>query len=192
MGPQKESFAARVLRAVAEIGGEVATQAIFHYLGLQTRAAEKKALNALSDLFKAGRVVRVRPATYSLPVAKCLDQKVSKQARMWAVLRFRKRVTVADLQELAEVSLDYAEDWLRTLVKREVVKRIDQPGNRPSIWQLINDTVKMPDLTDNADRLRAIRGKRKLALLALAKAAVAIEEAKQALIAINEGEETHA
>ena len=136
------------------------------------------------------RLVRVRTATYTLPVAKG-GGKVSKQARMWAILRFRKRVTVADLQELAEVSLDYAEDWLRTLVKREVVKRIDQPNNRPSVWQLINDTVKMPDLTDNSERLRTLRAKRKWALHTLDQATVAIEEAKQALIAINEGEETH-
>lgn len=188
MGKQAESLSARVLAAVNQIGGEVTTTAIFHHLGLQTRVAEKKALTALSDLFRAGRVLRVRAAVYTIPVGNCLT--VPLQERMWRVLRMRRAVTVADLQELAGAAKDYAEDWLRMLHKREVVRRDDQPNNRPSVWTLINDTVEMPIDEAKADRLREMRAKRKLALHSLDQAATAIEEAKQALIAINEGE-TH-
>lgn len=188
MGQQSESFAAQVLRAVAEIGGEVTTTALFDHLCLQTREAEKKALNALSDLYKSGRVKRVRPATYTLPLLTSLTAPI--QERMWRVLRMRRSVTVADLQELAGAARDYAVDWLRMLHKREVVRRDDQPGNLPSIWTLVIDTVQMPALTDNAERLRILRAKRKLALHKLEQAAVAINEARQALTAINEGE-TH-
>lgn len=186
MGKQTESFAAQVLAAVNKIGGEVTTTAIFHHLGLQTRAAEKKALNTLSDLFKAGRVVRVRPAVYAIPVGNCLTVPI--QERMWRVLRMRRSVTVADLQELAGASMDYAEDWLRMLHKREVVRRDDQPGNRPSLWTLVNDTVTMPDLDDNAAKLRDLRAKK--VLQALDQAATAINEARQVIMTINEGE-TH-
>lgn len=187
MGKQAESLAAKVLRSVSEIGGEVSTSTIFDHLGLQTRVAEKKALNALSDLFKAGRLVRVKPATYTLPAATC-KEVVPIQERMWRLLRMRRVVSVVDLQELAGASDNYAKEWLRTLTAREVVKRIDQPGNRPSLWQLINDTVTMPADDTNAAKLRELRAKRTWALHTLNQAAVAIEEAKQALIAINEGE----
>lgn len=183
MGAQKESLAGRAYQAVVEIGGEVTTTAIFHYMGLQTRVAEKTALNALSDMTRAGRLVRVKNATYSLPPKTGLEP-VSKQERMWAVLRMRKRVTVADLQELAEVSDEYAKEWLRVLAKREVVKRIDHPsGNKPSVWQLINDTVTMPDLTDNAEQLRALRAKRLACRQQLAGASLTVDQASRDLSA---------
>lgn len=186
MGAQNESFAAKVLAAVNQIGGEVSTTQIFDRLRLQTRASEKKALNALSDLYKSGRVARIRPAVYTIPVGTCLTAPL--QERMWRVLRMRRRVTVADLQELAGASREYAEDWLRRLNKRELVKRIDHPsGNQPSTWQLVNDTVEMPELTDNAERLRALRKRKKdEAMVHLATAVKILGQAFEALKEVKE------
>lgn len=190
IGKQSESFAAQVLRAVAEIGGEVTTTAISHHLDLRTRAAEKKALNALSDLFKAGRVVRIRPATYTLPTATG-KEPVPIQERMWRVLRMRRVVTVADLQELADASEEYCWEWLRMLIAREVVRKISHGPNKPCSWQLINDTVEMPVDDTNAARLREMRAKQRTAVVeALDRASTAISEARQAIMKINE-EEPH-
>jgi len=43
---------------------------------------------------------------------------------MWPLLKIRKTMTYDDLQELAEVSRYYAQEWMATLIKRGVVKKI--------------------------------------------------------------------
>jgi hypothetical protein len=178
MGEQAISLAARVFNAVKELGGEVTTTAIFDRLCLQTRAAEKTALNALSDMTRTGRVLRVRQGVYTIPAMQGVG--ISKQERMWRVIRARRRVTVADLQELADVTGNYAKEYLLMLSKHSVMLRQPQPKNRPHVWVLINDPVIMPENKDKAARLRASRLTAKSAALqALDQAGAAINLARQ-------------
>jgi len=78
-------------------------------------------------------------------------------------LRMRKRVTVDDMVEMAEVGASYAEEWLRMLARREVVRREDRPG-RQSLWILIQDSLEMPEDEEKAAKLRDLRAKKKAEL----------------------------
>jgi len=58
---------------------------------------------------------------------------------MWRLMQNRKVVTYDDLQELAGVSRSYAQEWMATLVKREVVRKLSNGR-----FQLIGDIVSEP------------------------------------------------
>jgi DeoR/GlpR family transcriptional regulator of sugar metabolism len=181
MGAQSKSMAARVLAAVKEIGGEIRAADLFDLLVLQTGAQEKTARNALSDMANDGRLVRVRPGVFRLPET-ARPKPVSKQERMWRVIRARRRVTLADLQELAGVTKEYAKEYLLMLTKRAVMVRQPQPQNRPHVWVLVNDPVEMPENTEKAARYRAKRKAAKEKIVqALDQADTAIKQARKAV-----------
>ena len=95
---------------------------------------------------------------------------------MWSILRSRGTVTVADLQELTEASAEYAKEYLRMLVKREIVRALPQPGNKPSKYQFIKHEMVLPPTDDKkADRLQAQRAKKRKAAIA------ALDESMQGL-----------
>jgi hypothetical protein len=75
---------------------------------------------------------------------------------------------------MAGASRKYAMEWLRMLVKREVVVKHQLTGGK-AFWQLVNDQLEPPANTDKAASLRALRRKRKTNALKM------IEEAKRAL-----------
>ncbi len=68
--------------------------------------------------------------------------KVNIKTRMWKILTARGAVTYDDLQELTGASRVYAQEWMATLVKRGVVKKLsdgryrivdmDGNGRKPS------------------------------------------------------------
>ena len=159
-----KSFARDVLSALTKLalanGGEAAATDISHFLFIQTRKGHKRMLNTLSDLVKSGRARRVRQGVYA-PVLN--TGKPDKREVMWRLLRMRKSVTIGDLQELANVSHDYAKEWLEMLTRREIVTRIaPQNTNKQHSWRLIKtDLVEMPIDTEKAERLRALRKKKK-------------------------------
>ncbi len=159
----QQSFAKDVLetltREARERDGEVSTDELSRALFLQTRVDHRRMLNALSDLVKSGRASRVRQGVYT---AGAQGREPDKREVMWRTLRMRKSVTVADLQEFAGVAASYAEEWLKMLARRKVVRRVDQPGGGGCSWRLIKgDLTEMPVDTDKAKRLRALRRKRK-------------------------------
>ena len=115
----------------------------------------------LKDFRKTGEVERVGEGIYLYKGRN--SQPVEIQRRMWRILRVRKKVTVADLQELADASAEYAREWLRNLMRNGVVKRKQLPDNT-CIYRLVKDPVEMPRNVKKADKLRLIRKKKKEAL----------------------------
>ncbi len=178
----QQSFAKTVndtLQAAARSGGgEADANKLSCLLHLQTRQEHKRLLNTLSDLSRRGKIVRVRQGVYApAPAAGEPD----KREIMWRLLKMRRRVTVDDLMEMAAVSRAYANEWLRLLVKREVVSCIQEPG-QPGRWVLINDCAEMPQDSDKAERLRNIRLKKKKALARIDSIRTLLAELKQLLL----------
>jgi len=167
--PQSMSFANKIRTAVKEVlasGREASTINISLQAKVMTGKDQKRMLNALCDMTNAGELARVRPGVYALAAPRGPE---NKNKVMWRLLRMRRRVTVDDLVEMAEVKELYAEEWLRTLARRGVVRKDGKA------FHLLLDTVEPPELTDNADKIRALREKKKQA------AAIAMEAATKAL-----------
>ena len=104
---------------------------------------------------------------------------------MWRLLKMRRRVTVDDLVEMAGVSRDYAREWLLILVRREVARKIQEPG-KAGLWVLINDTAEMPLDENKAARLRGIRLKKKQVISKLDAIDTALGDIRQILKTMEE------
>lgn len=63
-------------------------------------------------------------------------EKTRLKTIMWRLLRARKVVSYDELQELAGASRSYAQEWMATLVKREVVRKLSKGR-----YQLINEAA---------------------------------------------------
>jgi len=179
----QQSFAKTVLVAVqwlTQPGGEVAVDKLSILLRLKTAVEHKRLLNTLCDLARSGKIVRVRQGVYGpAPVAGQPD----KREVMWRLLKMRRHLKVEDLVEMAAVSQAYANEWLRLLVKRGVVRCIQEPEpGQPGRWMLINDNAEMPQDEDKAARLRNLRLKKKKAIARLDSALTALGEVRQLLI----------
>ncbi len=157
------SFAQKVLDTLVVLAqdgsGEVTVTDLSDALMLQTTLEHKRMLNTLSDLKLSGRVARVRQGVYS-PA----DRKRPAEIRavMWRILRMRRSVTLEDLMEMAGASREYAAEWLYMLERRGVVRKHYQGGgNKPRLWQLLKDSVEMPEDTEKAEALKLLRRKKK-------------------------------
>lgn len=157
-----QSYAKTVLEMLTRIVNDVdiaTVTDVSHNLGIQTAKDHKRMLNALSDLCKAGKVRRVSQGVYT--VAERASKQPQVREVMWRFIRMNRRATVEDLMEVAGASVEYAREWLRTLVKRRVVRKISHGPNKPCTWQLVNDTVEMPQDEEKASKLRELRRKKK-------------------------------
>lgn len=176
----KDSFTTQVLAKVLELAatnrGEITTDAMSTAMECKTRQEHQRMLKTLRDLHQQGRIVRLSQGVYGPTQG---FKQPDKRNVMWRVLRTRRRVTVEDLVVMAEVSPQYAKEWLATLVKREVVRKHQQPG-LIGTWQLINDTIDMPEDDAKATKLREMRRKRKEAV------AVVLDDALKNLQTIGE------
>lgn len=94
---------------------------------------------------------------------------------MWRVIRARRLVTLADLQEMAGVSLDYAREFVRRLVRLGVLLKAGAG------WRLIHDPVEVPRDGDKAEYLRRWREQKKQARAAIEEAEAALARARAAL-----------
>jgi len=173
----KGSFADKVRKVMEQLGGGdtlVTTDAIYDALGVALPESKRRVRTAIKDLKKSGEIESVDRGVYRW-LGKTAPAPEIREA-MWKLLRARRVVTVDDLRELAGASKRYAREWLLTLAKHGVVRKT---GAR---YQLIKDTIVMPDLADNAEKLREIRRRKKAeALRSLEQAAAAIASAKTAL-----------
>jgi len=173
------SFTSQVLAGLNEMaernGGEVGATELSNHLRIKTFADHKKMLNALSELFRAGRIARVRQAVY----APATPERPPELRRvMWRILRMRRRVTVEDLQTMAGAGEAYVKEWLRMLERRDIVRKVD---GDPTVWLLLSTAIDMPDDEQKAARLRELRAKRKKALADLRTAQTMIVRAIDAL-----------
>jgi hypothetical protein len=185
-----KSFAAKTLAAVETLVMEKRTTAnpqpevdvvdIAEVVFVQTRLDQRRMKDALRYYTRKGRIIKLRPGVYTLPAN--TKQQTSKQVVMWRLLRARRKVSVNDLIELAGVSRDYAKEWLRGLARRNIVKKV---GGE---YRLINDPgPEMPVNEEKAAKLRKLRRRKKqAALAALDKAKKANEEARKAVLAMDE------
>ena len=166
-----ESFAGKIRKTVLE-KGPLRFCEIADYLDLSTPKERSRISATLHDLLKAGHIRRLEKGVYGPPAPGATQPRQEKRNIMWRVLRAKQVVTAADLEEMAEVSQAYALEWLRGLVKLEVVRALENGR-----YRLVKDTVRMPDLTDNAQKLRALRARQKAAFQAVERAKTAINEA---------------
>ncbi len=170
----KNSFAARVLTMLRREfpGRSFRADDLIAPLMIKTRAEKKRLSTALRDHYRAGRLERPERGLYRLPGKSAGTEPLGRD-RMWAVLRMRGTVTVSDLVELCGVSKRYASEYLRMLVRNEMVRVIPRQGRRPRRYQLIRrDRVEAPTDEEKSRRLRDRR--RRL----LEEAAAAIDRAR--------------
>jgi len=174
----KETFTGRVRAAgllLGREGGGFTIEQISNQAKIQTYAEEKKMRQVIKDLVKAGEFERMGEGVYRLlrlPPGKPQIQEV-----MWRVLRARRTVTLADMEELAGASPTYATEWLQMLSRRKIVRHLKN-GN----WQMVTDPgPTMPLNDEKAERLRNLRAKKKEALDAMDRAFMAIAEARMAM-----------
>lgn len=176
-----QSFSKTVLETALQLAslkeGKVSTEEISKELRLKTRQEHRKLTCTLRDLQNAGRLQKIATGMYGAPQQKRLP---NKREIMWRLLRMRRRVSVEDLMEMAGVSKDYAKQWLRVLVQREVVRKDQKPG-LPGTWHLINDQAEMPEDADKAARLRNLRLQHKQAVNLIDTTIKSLQTASQAL-----------
>jgi len=181
-----QTFANRIREACRGLArsGEFGGSEIAHAAGLQTYMDKRRMHVVLRDMRRRGEVRVVARGRYAYART---AGSARKQEVMWRLLRARRRVTVDDLVELAEVSRAYAREWLRALARQEVIRKIEDR------WLLLADSVEMPKSTDNAEKLRLLRQKRaaayRTAQEALAVAAERLQAARDALRRLGEEDE---
>lgn len=156
-----QSYMKKVLDTALELaaanGGEVTGDQISTKLVVQTRVGHKRVLNLLSDLYRQGRLVRLRQGVYGPVPASGLI--LSKREIMKNVVNIRKRVTVADLMEMAGVGKDYAREWLKLMTDNGALRKEQAPGH-VATWFRVRE-LELADDTVKAERLRELRRKRK-------------------------------
>jgi hypothetical protein len=145
------------LAVAAANGGEVTGDQISTKLVVQTRVGHKRVLNLLSDLYRQGRLVRLRQGVYGPVPASGLI--LSKREIMKNVVNIRKRVTVADLMEMAGVGKDYAREWLKLMTDNGALRKEQAPG-QAATWFRVRE-LELTDDTVKAERLREMRRRRR-------------------------------
>lgn len=189
MAGHKDSFAAKIRTAVKKLRHDTMTYAdISSTADLRSTLEEKKMRSTVKDFLKRGEMARIAPGVFRY-VGQKKDNKITEKRRvMWNLLKMMRTVTVEDLQELAEVTYDYALEWLRMLVRREIVRKIEpEKPSLPCKWQLIKELAEMPEDEAQKEKYREIRRQKKDAAMskalntiqkgmALARKAEAMEE----------------
>lgn len=153
----KESFAGRVLARIREAGGDVESVKLLRAMdiGYGDSPEKKRFYTALRDLRRSGKLVKVSPGVYRAIKPMGAPAPFSIAQVMWRVLRAKRSVTVEDLVEMAGAKASYAKEWLGMLEGHGVIAAA---GER---YRLIKDTVEMPRDEAKAERLRAMRARKK-------------------------------
>ena len=157
-----ESKMQTILRTTLELaaahGRPVHVDEVSIALGLGDRLSHKRLCNTLSELTLAGRLRRVDKGLYERPDG---PKTPDKQECMWRILKMRRTVSAADLQEMAGVSRDYALEWLRLCVRNGLAAKTQRP-NQPAVWRLVAAAeAEQPVNGEKAEKLRALRRRRK-------------------------------
>ena len=179
----KETFTGKIRDACHELGE---TGKAFSVHGICERAMiqiyddKKKVRSVVADLCKAGELERIGKALYVL--TKRTPSMPQIQEVMWKILRARRTVTLADMEELAGAAPTYATEWLQMLQRRKIVRHL-----KNGKWQMMKDPgPTMPFNDEKAARLRRMRAKKREALDAMDRAFMAIAEARMAMSEMEE------
>ena len=174
----KETFTGRVRDAchyLGEYGNDIALDQLYDRVDVRAYKERRQVRLAVAELCKSRELYRWGEGTYRL-----LQQPPGKpqiQEVMWRILRARRTVTLADMEELAGASPTYATEWLQMLSRRKIVRHLKNGG-----WQMVTDPGPTVPLNDEkAERLRNLRAKKKEALECMDRAFVAIAEARMAM-----------
>ncbi len=149
----RQSFTERVRGAAKQLSSEIPNfeaSDLGERLGIQRYEDMAKLRQVIQELCKSGEIERQSKGVYRY-VGKP-EGKPTRQLVMWRLLRMRKIVSIEDLQLIAGVSADYAKEWLRDLVKTNIVRK--QEGGK---YQLVKDIIDMPHNQEKTERLRRIR-----------------------------------
>lgn len=138
----------------------MSTEAIFELAMIQTHQDKKRGWSALRDLYRAGELERVGRGEYRSRARS--DAAPKKQTVMWRFLKMRRVVTVDDLVVAGEASQAYAREWLRGLVRKEIVKKREDGA-----YVLIQDLPAPEPPRDDAkaEALRELRRRRRQRVL---------------------------
>ena len=171
----KETLAGRVREAARELGAGDKTFTVddlAERIGTRTYAEKDPIRSTLRDFHRRGEVDRVAPGVYTY--REKVTKKPDKQKIMWRTLRFRRTVTVEDLQMNAKAEESYVLEWLRLMIRRGIVRKLESGK-----YLLIKDTVEMPRNDEKADRLRRLRAKLKAAKEAVDEAFNELSEVEE-------------
>jgi len=146
---------------------------------------EKRPLyRTMRDFVKRGEVVRVRDGVLSYKGLERELRPADKTHCMFRLIRANRKSTimVSDLVANCQVSEIMAREYLRMMVRRGFMRRIDRPNNKPSEYKITYDPG--PNLVrneENAEKLRRLREKQKEADAALTAAQIAINKGRAAI-----------
>lgn len=151
------------------------------------RDAEKQPVyNAMRDMARRGEIVKVESGVYRKIKLLTPSLRAPVQQRMWAILRMRRTVTAYELASLSGASVEYAQEYLGTLATKEIVRCIEMPGAGQSKYQLLVDTVDMPQQEAKAERLRKLRLAKKQAMIAINAIGATVDALRQTVESIEE------
>ncbi len=173
----------------------VKTADLHLYLTKVTREEKGQIYTAMRDFERTGEVERVAKGKYKYIGKEESVRPIYK--KMWIYLRAQKVITYEDLCVMTGASLEYAQEWVRKLEKRKIVKK-SRDKNRNDKGQLkggkrdnkglfgdfkndkiilIEDPVIMPVLDETSIKMKKIREKKKKeAMKAVKKAQKALNQ----------------
>jgi len=146
---------------------------------------EKRPLyRTMRDFIKRGEVVRVRDGVLSYKGLERELRPADKTHCMFRLIRANRKYTlmVSDLVANCQVSEIMAKEYLRMMVRRGFMRRIDRPNNQPSHYKMIHDPG--PNLVrneENAEKMRRLRKKQKEVEAALTAVELAIKKGRAAI-----------
>lgn len=159
-------FANQVRMALQEMASQdpVNVKDVAAKLELISNAEKQPLYKTFRDFLKSGEIERTATDMFIYKGQKS-QQKPELREILWRVLRARRSVTIDDLVELSGASQDYVKQWLNMLTRQEVVVvTVDKRPGKKTIYALIQDPVTMPTDDKKAEKLRAIRDRKKEAL----------------------------
>ena len=131
-------------------------------LDLVSNADKQPMYKVFRDFLKSGEIERTATDMF-IYKGQPSQQKPELREILWRVLRARRSVTKDDLAEMSGASPDYVQQWLKMLIRQEVVIVDKKPGLK-TFYALVQDPVTMPTDDTKAEKQRAIRDRKKEAL----------------------------
>lgn len=158
-----KSFAQRmreIMRDELKGRDEIAIQEIAARFDFVTDKEKRPIYRSIRDFVTRGEVVRVRKGVVRYVGLKRDVRPADKTRCMWRLIRSNRNenILASDLVSNCKVSVVTAREYLRMLVRRGVLRRIDMPNNQPSKFRMIDDPG--PNLVrneENAEKLRRLR-----------------------------------
>lgn len=166
MAGHKDSFANKIRTSAKKLREDPFGYAdIYSTAELVSNTEEEQMRNTMRDFIKRGEILRIKPGLFRYVGRKKDRQQVEKRKVMWNILKMRRTVSVADLQEMAGVTLEYAREWLRGLERRDIVCKIKNgAASNPCKWRLLKDLTEMPEDEERKAKYRQIRRQKKKTL----------------------------